>query len=115
MNYLRYLISGLIGVILIIIINNMPLVSESWISLLPWCIVGLAIGSVILTKKESVINGLFYGFSLTATFLITGFNGTEDKILSFSLFLIFLSLIGAICGAILTLLGYLLKKKLKKH
>jgi hypothetical protein len=74
----------------------------SWLSLIPWGIVGLAIG-YWGDRRAAMTNGAAYGFILA--FAYSG----AASLLSRLPFFAILGLFGAICGFILGLLGFLLK------
>jgi hypothetical protein len=76
-------------------------------SLIPWGLVGLAIGAWS-SKRESISAGLLYGFCLAFSFMITGYNGTAS-LASRLPFFVLLGLFGAVCGLALSVTGYFLK------
>ena len=84
----------------------------SWLSLIPWGIIGLAIG-VFSNKRSSILNGALYGFALAFVFTLAGYAGAAP-ILSRIPFFGVLGIVGAICGGILGILGYLLKTIIHK-
>jgi|ERR1051325_1786533 apolipoprotein N-acyltransferase len=104
-----YLISILAG-IACGIISNQRLFSGSVLNLIFWGVVGLILGFPQKEKREKVWSGLLYGFSVTISFLISGFNGAPNKLARFVMFSLFLSAIGAACGLVLVFLGARLKK-----
>ena len=103
------LLSIIIGLILGWVSAQTPLVS-SWIALLPWGAAGLVIGALARGRRRALMSGALYGFFLCAAFLIAGFKG--QSIAKFSGLLIALSLLGALCGLILGLIGNWIKSKL---
>ena len=94
------------------IIGSRYLFIGSALSLILWSIAGLAIGSWG-NKKESMVNGAIYGFTLSFTFMIAGYAGTAS-LLSRLPFFALLGLFGAICGFVLGILGFLLKAGIYK-
>jgi hypothetical protein len=82
----------------------------SWLSLIPWGIIGLAIG-YWGDRGASMKNGAAYGFVIAFVFMIAGYAGTAP-LLSRLPFFALLGLFGALCGFVLGILGFLLKKTL---
>jgi hypothetical protein len=84
----------------------------SWLSLVPWGIVGLAIG-YWGDRRAALTNGAAYGFMLAFAFMVAGYGGTASLLSRLPFFAI-LGLFGAICGFILGWLGFLLKGGIHK-
>ena len=84
----------------------------SWLSLMPWGIVGLAIG-YWGDRRAAMTNGAAYGFMLAFAFMVAGYSGTASLLSRLPFFAI-LGLFGAICGFVLGLLGFLLKGGIQK-
>ena len=105
------LISSVVVGIVFGILSNYSILFGSWINLVVWAIIGLLIGLFIEEKRFIKWSGIFYGFFLTLSFLISGFQGNLNKIIIFSLFSIFLSVIGAFCGWFLVFVGNWIKTK----
>lgn len=91
----------------------------SALSLLPWTVVGLAIGFAGFASTEMKKNaeaaglGAVYGFSLAFVFMIAGYNGTASLISRLPFFAV-LGIVGAICGAVLGLIGAGLRQLVKR-
>ena len=81
----------------------------SWMILIPWAIIGLAIG-FLGSKNESVINGVAYGFVLSFTFLIAGYSGTSSLSSRLPFFAV-LGALGAIGGVIVSFMGHVVRTK----
>jgi len=72
--------------------------------LIIWGGVGLAIGAFSAGRRSSLINGALFGFAVSYSFMISGYEGSaplSSRLLLFAL----LGLFGAMCGLILGLLG----------
>jgi len=75
----------------------------SWISLIPWTLVGLTLG-YWSTKHRPALVGAVYGFSLSFVFMVAGYTGQAPlltRVLPFAVFGAF----GGVCGCVLGLLG----------
>jgi hypothetical protein len=75
----------------------------SWLSLVPWAIVGLVVG-YWSGKRQAIINGAMYGFAIAFTFMVAGYSGSASLISRVPFFAI-LGFIGAVCGAALGFIG----------
>jgi hypothetical protein len=84
-------------------IGSRVLFVGSWLSLIPWAIVGLAIG-YWSQKREAIINGGCYGFALAFVFMIAGYTGSASLI-SRLLFFAILGIFGGLYGLILGMFG----------
>jgi hypothetical protein len=94
------------------IIGSRYLFVGSALSLVPWAIVGLALG-YWSDKRASMVNGAVYGFALAFVFMMAGYNGSAS-LLSRLPFFAALGLFGAICGFVLGILGFLIKVGIHK-
>jgi hypothetical protein len=75
--------------------------------LIPWGIVGLTVGIFSARKRLAVLSGGLYGFAVAFTFMVCGYSGVDPvttRILPFAI----LGIIGAVCGLVLALIGYLI-------
>jgi len=79
----------------------------SWLSLIPWGIVGMLLG-LWSQKPEWLVNGVCYGFAEVFVFMIAGYAGSAPIISRLPFFAI-LGLFGAFCGLILGWLGFAVK------
>lgn len=109
---MRLFVAIIAGLILGII-GSRYLFVGSFLSLLPWSLVGLATGIYAKTKKEALINGAIYGFVLSLIFMLSGYKGSRPVFMVLPFFIL-LGLFGAICGSILGLIGLLIKKVYKR-
>jgi hypothetical protein len=82
----------------------------SWLSLIPWGIVGLLIG-YWSQKREWLVNGICYGFTITFVLMVTGYAGNASLISRIPFFAM-LGLIGGLCGLVLGLMGFEIKQRL---
>src|SRR5476649_1107339 len=103
--------STLIGIVFGVL-SNYSILKGSWFNLVVWTFVGILIGIFIYDKRYIKWSGIFYGFFVTLSFLISGFKGSPDKILGFGLLSIILSVVGAFCGWGLVFMGNWIKGKL---
>jgi hypothetical protein len=81
-----------------------------------WSAIGLGIGYFSKTLRQAIIDGAVYGFVVSFTFLLRGYNGVDPVGFKLLSFFAALSFFGALCGAILGYAGelfYLLLRK--KH
>jgi hypothetical protein len=86
------------------VIGSRYLFVGSWLSLVPWGIVGLALGLWEPRPRPALLNGALYGFALAFAFLIAGYSGSAS-LLSRLPFFALLALFGAFCGAALGWVG----------
>jgi hypothetical protein len=105
--FVSILIGALVG-----FIGSRYLFVGSALILVPWAIVGLAIG-FWSSKRASMLNGTLYGFSLAFVFMITGYTGAAS-LLSRLPFFALLGLFGGLCGLVLGILGYGLKASFRR-
>jgi uncharacterized membrane protein len=76
-------------------------------SIVPWGIVGLAIG-FWCSRRESFYAGALYGFCLCFFFMVGGYSGAASVISRVPFFAI-IGLFGAVCGIAASVAGYYLK------
>jgi hypothetical protein len=82
----------------------------SWLSLIPWGMVGLLIG-YWSHMREWLINGSCYGFVIAFVFMMAGYAGNASLISRIPFFAI-LGLFGGLCGLVLGLMGFEIKQRL---
>ncbi len=92
------------------LVGSRYLFAGSWLSLVPWAIVGLLIG-YWSEKREWAINGSCYGFALSFVFMVAGYTGSASLISR----LPFFAMLGGFCGLILAWLGFTVKKIVNKQ
>jgi len=106
------LIAGSLGLVLGAIVSKYLFVG-SWLNLILWGVFGVGIGFYAGKLRAALVAGAIYGFVLSFSFMMAGYEGTmsrASRILPFSV----LGLFGAICGVILAVIGYLAAKKFRK-
>jgi hypothetical protein len=99
------LVGGLLGVV-----GARYLFVGSWLSLIPWSIAGLAVGYWSGSAKWALAGGL-YGFALLSVFMIVGYTGSASTLSRLPFFAI-IGLAGALYGALLALVGVLIRRRL---
>ena len=106
--------SALLGIVFGVL-TNYSILSGSWMNLGVWAVIGLLIGLFIEDKKFVMWSGLYYGFFVTISFLISGFEGTSDKLIGFIFLSLVLGLIGALCGWCLVFVSNWVKRKFRNN
>ena len=76
-------------------------------SLIPWGLVGLALGAWC-AQRQGLYAGALYGFSLCFAFMVAGYHGSAS-LLSRIPFFILIGAFGAVCGVALATVGYFLR------
>jgi hypothetical protein len=84
----------------------------SWLSLIPWGMVGLLIG-YWSQKREWLVNGICYGFTIAFVFMLAGYAGSASLISRMPFFAI-LGLFGGLCGLVLGLMGFEIRRRLTR-
>ena len=97
--------AGIVGVI--VGISGQYYLGIGAYSLIPWGLVGLAVGAWC-ERREGLYAGALYGCCLCFTFMVAGYNGTASLISRVPFFAI-IGLFGAVCGVALAAVGYFLK------
>jgi predicted membrane protein len=80
-----------------------------------WGIVAIAIGFFTENKKEIWISGLSFGFILTFAFMLSAFGGTSDKLPSYLLLTLVISIAGIIGSTITIFVANFLKRRFFKR
>src|SRR5689334_5886957 len=96
---IRGAITGVVGIVLGIVGAHYLFVGSA-LSLIPWCIAGLAIGAFCVGRREALLVGTIYGFLLAFSFMLSGYEGSQPVMVVVPFFLI-LGLFGGVCGAAL--------------
>ena len=111
--YAKYFIAAVVGLALGVIGSKILFIGSA-LSLIPWGLVGLAIGYVGATRWQSLGLGGVYGFTLAFFFMLSGYSGRLPVISRVGPFVV-LGIIGAFCGAFLAVVGFLLKRVMAKR
>ena len=84
-----------------------------WLNLLPWMIGGLAVGYLSSERKESLLNGAFYGYFIFFSYILVDYRGKSDMVTIAKLIIITLlfSLIGGVAGIVGGLVGNFIRRK----
>ena len=101
------LIGGTLGVL-----GSTVLLVGSWLSLIPWAVVGLLVGTCTNQRDDVRWPGAWYGFTLPIAFMLAGFRGdwTSGQVVGLAILSLVLGLIGALAGIALALLGRWLRR-----
>jgi hypothetical protein len=91
-------------------LSNYESLQRSWWNLAFWGIVGIVIGFCASDNKEGRRAGVWYGTVLVLSFLFSGFKGSANKLLGFSLLALVGVIIGGAYGLMLALIGSRLKR-----
>ncbi len=88
--------------------------SAHWlITLALWGIAGLCVGLFSKNRKRAWKSGAVYGFVLSFSFLMFGYQGSHAlmRMAQVLVFFVLLSVFGACCGALLGIVGNVFRKK----
>lgn len=78
-----------------------------------WGVIGLAIGYLSPNFRSASLVGIVYGFTVSFTFMVHGYNGSEP-IMNKLVPLAALGVFGAFCGLVLTLTSRFIKRLIQK-
>lgn len=109
---MRLFTAIVLGIILGILFAHLVFLG-GFITLGTWGVAGLTIGWFGRSKKEALIDGAVFGFIISFAFLIADYNGTISiirRLLPFAA----LSIVGLLGGLGLGIVGFFLKKVLKR-
>lgn len=107
----KLLVVALVGAVLGGIVSKYLFVG-SYLNLVLWGIVGIAIGGGSESRKAAMRDGGVYGFVLSFVFMLVGYQG-KAPVLSRIPFFTALGLVGMICGVTLGLIGKMILQKIK--
>ena len=110
MNRQRW-IAVVLGIISGILSTHVLLIG--WGNLIFWGLTGVVLGFFVIGKREVIWSGALFGFFLSVSFLLSGFQGASDKFLVFTLFSLALSIVGMGGGIVSVFLGSWIRKKYK--
>jgi hypothetical protein len=91
-------------------LSNYGILRASWWNLAFWGIAGVVLGFFASDRKEALRAGIWYGMVLVLSFLFSGFKGSADKLLGFSLLALVGAVVGGACGLALGLIGNRLQR-----
>lgn len=85
-------------------------------NIIPWALISFVIGLISISKKDAIYNGVLFGYFMSSFYLFSDYAGKKDTVSIFRLIAVVLavSLVGAIGGAILSIIGNMLRKKIHK-
>jgi hypothetical protein len=95
------------------VIGSRVLFVGSWLSLVPWTIVGLALGAWCVGREWAWV-GALYGFFISFVFMVSGYAGTASVVSRLPFFAA-LGVFGAVCGLILGFLGSMARRALSRR
>ena len=108
MNRQRW-IAVVLGIIAGILSTHVLLIG--WGNLIFWGIVGIVIGFFVIGRREVIWTGALFGFFLSISFLLSGFQGASEKLLLFVLLSLALSVVGMGGGIASVFAGNWLRRK----
>jgi hypothetical protein len=101
--------SALVGVV-IGLVSTYPIALGFIPSFILWAIAGILLGLCAHGMKTIIWSGILYGVFLSVSFLFSRFGGTADKIFAYALFVVGMSLVGAVGGSITIYVGSKLRR-----
>ena len=101
---MKYAVAVVAGALLGVVGSRYLFVGSA-LSLIPWAIVGLALGAWC-GRTESIGVGAAYGFAIAFVFMVSGYQGSAPLLGRLPAFAL-LGLFGAACGLVLGILGSL--------
>jgi len=101
----KILAAGILGVL--VGISGQYYLSLGVYSLIPWGLIGLAIGAWC-TQRQGLSAGALYGFCLCFAFMVAGYSGSASLLSRIPFFLL-IAAFGAVCGVALAAVGHFLR------
>ena len=101
----KLVVAGIVGII--VGVSGQYYLALGAYSLIPWGIVGLALGAWC-EQRQGLYAGALYGFCLCVAFMIAGYNGSGSLLSRFPFFIL-IGAFGAVCGVGLAAVGYFLR------
>ncbi len=92
------------------LVSQSSFLAGQWLNLVLWGIVGIVLGVFTNGRRAIVWAGILYGFCLSISFLISGFQGSADKLPAFLALTLALSVVGVIGGLVTVFVGSLLRR-----
>ncbi len=108
------IVSGITGLV-VGYFSSHALAFLQWGNMLVWGVIGIVIGFFCSDRTTCLSSGIAYGFLMSLSFLITGFQGASDKLPGFILFSFGLSVIGALGGLTSVFVGFWFVEKRWKN
>jgi len=110
--YILPITAGVVG-IACGLASNTPWLAGKWLNLVVWALAGIALGFFAPGRAQIIWMGVVYGFLMSVTFLISGFQGTPDHLPGFLVLTLALSLVGALGGLVTVFIGSRLRRLLR--
>ena len=107
--YTVAIVAGVAGVVCGLV-SHTSLLEGRWFNLVLWAIAGIALGWLVQGRAQIVWVGILYGFMMTATFLLSGFQGTAGNLPAFLVLTLALSVVGALGGLAAVFIGSRLRR-----
>ncbi|HVT00748.1 MAG TPA: hypothetical protein VHE53_00765 [Patescibacteria group bacterium] len=107
----RILITGILGIILGFLATKV--LTLQVLTVIPWGLAALIIGYLSNNRKESIKNGLAYGFFLGFVFMVANYNGA-DPVATKIPFFVLMGVVSAVFGAVLSIIGNLIPSRSRK-
>lgn len=82
---------------------------NSGLALVPWALIGLAVGGLSAGRRDAAVAGAAYGFALAYVFMLASYDGSAALASRLAPFVVF-GVFGAACGVGLGLLGRLSRR-----
>ena len=87
---------------------------NGWFNIIPWSVVTLAIGYTTSQRKDTIIFGALFGYSLFFTYILVGYRGSMDPmgVLKIVGFTFVFSFAGSLAGIVGALIGKFIRQKI---
>ena len=95
--------------------SQSPVLAGQWTNLIVWAIAGIILGLFVAGRRMVVWAGIIYGVCLSFTFLLSGFQGSPDKLPGFLVLTLGLSVIGAIGGIVTVFAGSAVRRLARRR
>jgi hypothetical protein len=92
-NYRMPIIGGVLG-IACGLVSHTSFLEGKWANLIVWGLAGIVFGLFLRDTRQIVWAGIAFGFLLSVTFLIAGFQGSANNLPAFLLLTLVLSVFG---------------------
>ncbi len=91
------------------LLSTYPFLLGPYESFFLWGMVALGLGFFAHGNKQAMWSGAYYGFFLSLSFLYSRFGGGSEKFLTYSVFVLGMSVLGIVVGVFTSLVGSKLK------